>query len=120
MKKLSFIALLIFTALQITATKAFDGGKDKEVIIRTVIYCDHCAGCGDCEPKIKTAAKSVDGVRSATLDVEAQTIKVIYNPEITNEKAIRTAISNAGYTADNVQANPDAYAKLDECCKKKS
>jgi C4-dicarboxylate-specific signal transduction histidine kinase len=33
--------------------------------------------------------------------------------------AIRNAIANAGYDADEIPANQKAVARLDECCQKK-
>jgi hypothetical protein len=33
-------------------------------------------------------------------------------------ETIRTDIANAGYDADDVTANPEAYQKLPTCCKK--
>jgi hypothetical protein len=46
------------------------------------------------------------------------TITVYYNGKKTDLQAIKTAISNLGYDADDVKANLEAYANLDGCCKK--
>ncbi|MBK8362965.1 MAG: hypothetical protein IPL24_04585 [Bacteroidetes bacterium] len=46
------------------------------------------------------------------------TIKVTYNSKKTNPEAIRQLISKYGFDADEVKADPVAYSKLDECCKK--
>jgi hypothetical protein len=43
---------------------------------------------------------------------------VKFDKEVTDLNKIENAITAAGYDADNKKANPDAYAKLDDCCKK--
>jgi hypothetical protein len=47
------------------------------------------------------------------------TITVTYNPKKTSSEEIRKSISLYGFDADSVKADPVAYNKLDECCKKK-
>ena len=118
MKNLLFVALACFWWC--CGTKApVTGAQEKEVLIQTVIYCDHCGVCESCKPTIESAVNAVQGVKRSKLDVEAQTVKVIFDPAQTDELAIRTAVSQAGFAADKMPPNPASYAKLDECCKKK-
>ena len=90
--------------------------NSKEVIQSSVV-CSHCTECPDCVPSIRSALFALKGVRDFQVDVNQQTITVYYNPKKVDLAAIRTAISKAGFKADNVEADAEAYAKLDGCCK---
>ena len=76
------------------------------------------AVCGMCKDRIETGLSSEKGVKSVSLDTDTKIVTVGYNPEKTDPAKIRTAISKIGYDADDVKADPDAYAKLPGCCKK--
>ena len=52
-----------------------------------------------------------------TLNEKEMTITVFFNAKKTDLPAIRTAISQLGYDADDVKADPKAYEALDGCCK---
>jgi periplasmic mercuric ion binding protein len=103
-----FIALLL-----IVSTSVFSQKKSEEIKIKTSAQCDMC------KKRIEKAVKAVNGVQKATLDMTSKTMTVKYKSELTNADAIRTAISNAGYDADEVKANASAYEKLPGCCQKK-
>ena len=93
--------------------------KSETVIIKTSIYCDHCKECDSCGGKIEKDLGFNKGIKLVKLDEKAMTITVTYNPSKTSPEEIRKAISDYGYDADDVKADPIAYSKLDECCLKK-
>lgn len=76
------------------------------------------AECGMCKTTIEKALAFEKGVKKAELNLETKEITVVYNPKKTTPDQIRKAISNAGYDADDVKANPKVYQQLPECCKK--
>jgi hypothetical protein len=43
---------------------------------------------------------------------------VTYRTDKTTPDEIRLALSKSGFNADDVKADPEAYKKLDGCCKK--
>ena len=73
--------------------------------------------CGTCEENITSALRKHNGVIDTRIDLKKKTALVTFDPVITNPDSIRQVISNAGYDADNVKRNLNAYQKLDECCK---
>ena len=89
------------------------------LIVKTNIYCDHCAECEDCMPHIERELRFTAGVDSSSIDVTGQTITIYYNKKKTNPDKLRKAVANAGFDADDVKANPKAQARLDECCQRK-
>ncbi len=108
---ISAIALLVITS-------SFAKPKLAEVVIKTTFYCNHYDQC-ESKPALEKEIMLTSGVKSVVIDGKAQTITVQYKPKMVTPDKIRTVISNAGYDADTVKANPNAYDKLDGCCKKK-
>lgn len=107
---------LIFTALVIIIISftAANAQKKKTEIIEintgSVI-------CGMCKENIETALAYEKGIKKSNLDVKKKIITVKYNPKKTSPDKIRKAISEAGYDADDIKADPVAFNKLEECCK---
>lgn len=116
MMKSSFLLFLLL----LSANSLFAQKKSNDtLVVKTAIYCDHCKECETCFPQIDTKLSYVKGVVDYAINIEDQTITVIYKPKKTNPELIRSAISACGYDADEVKADPKALEKLDGCCKKK-
>jgi len=72
--------------------------------------------CGSCVTTVTKALKRVDGVRTAKVDLKKKTVTVTYaSTKVTVDK-LEKAIADAGYDANNVKRNLEAYEKLDACC----
>lgn len=104
------IVFAVLGLLFITATALAQ--KNTVVKIKTTAECDMC------KKTIETTVYKIKGVKKVTLDITTKEATVIFNPKKTNIEAIKTAIVNAGYDADDMKANTKAYKALPECCKK--
>lgn len=113
MKRKNIKSIFIVTLLAIF-TSAFKAQESKLAEIKIVTS----AVCETCKETIEKALAFEKGIKRSTLDVATKIVTVTYNPEKTTPEKIRLAISNAGYDADEVKANPKAYKKLPNCCKK--
>ncbi|MCG2611152.1 cation transporter [Flavobacterium sp. SM15] len=111
------IIAIVFMFLSINTSFAQQSKKTQKAVIKTTITCDHCKECETCGQLFNQKLLREKGVQMVTLDTEKMTIEVIYNAKKTTLENIKTAISNLGYDADNLKANPQAYEKLDGCCK---
>ncbi len=112
MKKIalsSIVAIIVF--FSVTTVKAQTAS---EIKITTSSICKSC------KKTIEKALSTEKGVTKSSLDVATKVVTVNYDAAVTNPDKIRLAISNAGYDADAVKANPKAYKKLDDCCKKEN
>ncbi len=112
--KIIIIALLLTGFVNALSSKSFasnKGGKEK-VVIQT------SAQCGECQEKIESAIKKLDGIKSVDLNLDTKKVTVVYDSLLTTLDKIKSAISNAGYDADDVKANSTAYDNLPSCCKK--
>ncbi|MBB4630731.1 heavy-metal-associated domain-containing protein [Sphingosinicella soli] len=55
--------------------------------------------CALCPVTVRKAMEGVAGVRSVTVDFDAKTATVVFDPSVTNAAAIAAASTNAGYPA---------------------
>lgn len=78
------------------------------------------AVCEMCKETIEKQLAFEKGVKRSTVDVESKIVTVEYNPKKTTPEKIRQSIAKVGYDADDVKANPKAYKKLNDCCKKEN
>ena len=113
--KFSFLVLVLMSSLVNTANPS---PKSETVVIKTAIYCDHCKDCESCGGKIQRDLSFDKGIQEVVLDEKAMTITVKYNASKTNPDEIRKKVASYGYDADEIKADPEAIAKLDDCCKK--
>lgn len=105
--RMLFISLMIMP-LTLKAQKS----KIEEVKIHT------SAECSDCKKRIEHAVLYMRGVKFANQDISNQILTVSYNTSKTSLDKIMHAITQAGYDADSLKANQEAYDKLPDCCKK--
>lgn len=110
MKKFIFslFSILFLTIASFAQTKA----------VQTVKLSTPTVQCESCKKRIETYLKRYDGVMSINVNVKKKETTVKYITDRINEEEVKTAISNAGYDANDVSANPESYKKLPTCCKK--
>ena len=113
---LSFF-ILFFAAL---SSSAQEKRKTETITIKTQINCDHCKQCESCGGRFDREIPFIKGVKDYSFDEKAMTLTLRYNTKQITPEKLREAISNIGFDADDVKANPEAVAKLDYCCRKGS
>ena len=73
--------------------------------------------CGMCVANIENSLKNVNGIDNVKINFKKLNVAVRYNSEIINTQEIEQLISKAGYRANNIEADLEAYEKLASCCK---
>jgi mercuric ion binding protein len=109
MKKLSLILLTIVFAFALTGG-VYAGDKKSTIKVPTV-------QCGTCKKNITNALNQIDGIKKIKVDISKKITVVTYDDTKVELGTIEDAITNAGYDANDKKANPEAYEKLDDCCK---
>jgi copper chaperone CopZ len=104
MKKLVFAALLMAIGFGVRA-------QTEKVEIKTSAICEMC------KEAIERDLAFEKGIKSADLDLDTKIVTVEYNAKKTDADKIRLRITKVGYHADSLKRDPEAYAKLPECCK---
>src|SRR6185503_1067821 len=74
--------------------------------------------CAECKERIEHDMSFEKGVKHSVLDLDTKVLTVVYNPKKTNPEKIRIAVTKTGYDADSLRADPKAFNKLPDCCKK--
>ena len=73
--------------------------------------------CGMCQKNIELGLKKIKGISSSEVDLGNKITKVKYYKDVVDLSKIENAISNIGYQANNISANPEKYELLPACCK---
>jgi mercuric ion binding protein len=94
----------------LTFACASKGGEGKKTDFK--VY----GNCEMCKETIEGSLKNVDGVSSATWDVDKKIISVTFDSTKINEPAIHKKIASVGYDTELEQGNDLAYKGLHQCC----
>ncbi|OQX99926.1 MAG: hypothetical protein B6I24_01370 [Bacteroidetes bacterium 4572_128] len=113
MRAIKILGIILFSIL--FTQNSFSQKKEKKILeaeIKTT------AICGMCKDRIEKILAYEKGIKSSEVDYKTGIVKVKYKSHKTDINKIREAIANAGYNADDVKKNEEAYKKLPDCCKK--
>ncbi len=106
MKKAAFI-LILLSGLVLQAISQTD-----------TLNIQTSAQCETCKKTLENDMSFVKGVKKSVLDLDTKILTVVYNPEKTDPGKLRVAVTKIGYDADSLKADPKAYKRLPDCCKK--
>lgn len=73
--------------------------------------------CTMCVKSIEKTLTALEGVNTAKVNLDMKTATVEFLPAKATLATIETAITKAGYDANDKKADPDAYEALRGCCK---
>lgn len=105
MRKAAMVLMISFLCM------SFFGEKPKEVIIKTN------SECGMCKSRIEEKLNYTKGIVYCELDIPSKNLTVRYKESKINLASIKSILSELGYDADDVKANPESQKKLPACCK---
>lgn len=110
---LTVVLIALFLNINSVHAAAKDIQHNKTITIKlNSMQCDMCV------EKVTEAINSVEGVEKVSVDLDKKNATVTFNSDVTSKKAIEKAITAAGYDANKMPANEDAYNELNACCKK--
>ena len=103
---------VILTMLAVAAISATMQAKTVKTEIPVNGKCNEM-----CKPRIEKAAKAVPGVLSATWNLKAQKLTLVYDNTKTDTKKVQKAVASSGHDSCNIKASQATYNKLPGCCK---
>jgi len=103
-------ALVIFFILISSTLYAQKAPKFQTVVIKT------SAECGDCKDRIEGYFNYIKGVKFAELDVPSKNLTIKFATSKFTLQEIKERVTQIGYDADELKANPEAQKKLPLCC----
>jgi mercuric ion binding protein len=100
--------VMVFALFTLTS---FSQKKIEQIIIQT------SAECGSCKERLEGKLNYTKGIKFADLDIPSKKLTVKFKTNKISEEEILKIVSDLGYDADNLKANPKAYEALPQCCK---
>jgi copper chaperone CopZ len=73
--------------------------------------------CESCVNNVKTALQELEGVKTASVDLQTKVAQVSFDPASLTLADLENAIAKAGYDANDTKRDSLAYEDLDACCK---
>lgn len=116
MIRFTTVAFLAFAFLLSTGVSAQEKQTSKKKV--ETIEIQSSVVCGMCEERVIENMAFEKGVKDVKVDLEKKVITITYKTSKTDKKTLKEAITKIGYDADELEADPEAYAKLPACCKK--
>ena len=111
MKKISAIIMIVgLVGCSAIISRNVPNHSLQEIIIPTI-------QCGMCVARIDKALNGVDGILKYKVELDALKVKVKYDNVKISLQQIEQIISKTGYQANTIPADPEAYKKLDMCCR---
>lgn len=91
--------LLLALAVAAVAVLLLTSGKTqtREALFQTNLHCKNCAA------KIQDNVAFEKGVKDLSIDVDAKTVRIVYNPSKTDVSKLAEAIRKLGYTAELIE-----------------
>jgi len=93
---------------------SFSFGQEKKTTEEILIKTN--AECGTCKKKLEEVLNYTKGVKYAELDLKTKQLTVAFSTKKISADQIRSIISETGYDADDVPANPSSQNQLPICC----
>jgi len=111
MKKLILLSIILI----IGCSSIINQGKSNNLQIDEINIPN--AQCNMCVANIENALNGIDGILKYKVELETYRVKVKFNTDKLSLQSIEQLISKAGYQANNLSADVDAYNKLAMCCR---
>jgi periplasmic mercuric ion binding protein len=110
------IKLLLFVLISFSVAATSQVVKKGDISYATIKT--PTVQCQECKERIEKYLSREDGVQKVVVDYKHKITKVTFINNRTTVENVKAAIANAGYDADDVTADAEAYKKLPICCKK--
>ena len=111
MKRLILLSIILI----IGCSSIINQGKSNNLQIDEINIPN--AQCNMCVANIENALNGIDGILKYKVELETYRVKVKFNTDKLSLQSIEQLISKAGYQANNLSADVDAYNKLAMCCR---
>lgn len=109
---MKLIATMVFALMIGANANAQIKPLEKAVIKTPGLKCEECAAL------VEKRMVRVDGIRSIKVNYIKKTVAVSWLTDRLHLDDIQLALSNLGFDADSVLAQPVAAKRLPECCRK--
>ncbi|MBS4056097.1 MAG: cation transporter [Bacteroidetes bacterium] len=109
---LSAVSLLMLLAYNTRVMGQEKPASTETVKIKTSAICEQC------KERLEHNMAFEKGVKAVNLDIETKVLTIEFKAGKNSKEKLKKAVTKIGYDADELEADPKAYAKLPTCCKK--
>ena len=106
--------LMLFSVQSLGNGFAQTKNTGKAVINTPGVHCDYC------KKRLEGYVGAQDGVKTVVVDLKNKQTTVTWMPDRLNLEYVKAHIANAGYDADDVQAEITTYNRLPAACRVKT
>lgn len=106
------VRLTLFALFALAASSFGQTKPVEKVVIKTPTIL-----CQECQEKLENYLKREPGIMALKVDYKRKITTVTFMTDRNNIEQLKTAISNAGFDADEITADEAAYKKLPKCCR---
>ena len=100
--------VMLFLMMEMTIAQE---SRTSTAIIKT------SAECNSCKVRLEDKLNYTSGIKFAELTLEDKNLTVKFNPKKISLDKIRKIVSQTGYDADRITANPESVKNLPACCR---
>ena len=94
----------LFAAIELPASFALSASAQAATSEQKAVFAIANMTCGLCPITVKKAMEGVAGVKSVSIDFEAKTATVMFDPASASIATIAAASTNAGYPANEIKS----------------
>lgn len=109
MKNITTLSLSLMLTL-LVSLNVFAGSGSETIKIKTD------AVCCECKDRIEGNVVKLKGVKNAVLNLEDKILTVTYNSDKVSATDIKKAVTDTGYSADEIAGSDKARTSLPHCC----
>lgn len=111
------ISIMFFVLLLFVGCGLKKAEQPAAVNLETTTISTSSIMCGMCVTTIEKVVSGVDGVENVKVDLEKKITTVKFDKAKLDIAALEKSISDAGYDANEIPRNREAYDGLPGCCK---
>lgn len=117
-KKITHLALIVLVTIAVQAETSIkiEIPSSQKVMHTEVDSFKVWGNCGMCKRTIESALKEVNGVVSATWNVDTKMLHIEYNPHNITLTEVKQKIADVGYDTEAIKAKKEDYDDLPGCC----
>lgn len=112
--KILFAIVIAFATIQIANAQSGRLGINYNTKIQKIkVYGE----CGMCKSRIEKAARSIDGVKSVSWDVDTKMLRleyIMYKKSVPDD--VQQKLAATGHDTEKYKADDAVYQKLPDCC----
>ena len=113
---IAFLGIFVFVTQSEGQSYEAQENLSKQTVEKTETFKVY-GNCMMCQRRIEGSLKEVEGIASASWDVDTKMMTVKFAEDLISLDNIHKRIADVGHDTDKYRADEEVYGKLPGCCK---